>query len=148
MGEENNDIDVKKETKNTMNDNKNISSKQEIKEKRDLSMENKKTAVVSKGNEETVSEVLSQKKSFGFLETQSFVALVQATDAILKAADISIIRYEKLGKALVAICIQGDIGSVRVALDAGVAVLKQLRQPVGAAILSNPHSDLIAAINN
>ena len=59
--------------------------------------------------------------ALGLVETKGFVGLVEATDAMLKAANVRLVRYEKIGAGLLTICIQGDVGAVRVAVDAGMA---------------------------
>ena len=59
-------------------------------------------------------------EAIGMIETNGLVALVQATDAMLKAASVEFVGWNKIGSGLCSVFVQGDIGSVRAAVDAGV----------------------------
>jgi ethanolamine utilization protein EutM len=84
------------------------------------------------------------KMTIGFLETDGFVSFVNAVDAIIKAANISIVGYEKLGNGIIAVSITGDIGSVRVAIDAGIdAASKSRSHHVRGAVMPNANPGLI-----
>jgi len=78
----------------------------------------------------------------GIVETKGFVGMIEAVDAMLKSANISILKQEKIGAGLVAICIQGDIGSVRVATDAGVKAASKAGGDVRATVIANPNPGL------
>jgi ethanolamine utilization protein EutM len=68
-------------------------------------------------------------EAIGMIETKGLVALVQATDAMLKAASVEFVGWNKIGSGLCSVFVQGDVGSVRAAVDAGAAAAKV----VGAA---------------
>ena len=95
----------------------------------------------------SVGASLVQVNAVGFVETRSFVCIVQAADAMLKAADIRIERYEKLGNGLVAVSVTGDIGSVRVAVEAGLKTLDGKEEYSRGGIIANPHEDLRSVTN-
>lgn len=75
--------------------------------------------------------------SLGFVETRGFVALVKAIDAMLKAADVRFVKWEKVGMGYLAAVIEGDVGAVRAAVEAGVAAAKEIDE-ARAAIIANP----------
>jgi microcompartment protein CcmL/EutN len=77
------------------------------------------------------------QSSLGFLETRGFVALMQATDTMLKAADVRLVKYERVGGGLVTVCISGDLAAVRAAIEAGLAALHGTA-PVTSAVLGKP----------
>lgn len=80
--------------------------------------------------------------AIGIVEINGFVSVIEAVDAMLKAADISILKLEKIGAGKIAICIQGDIGSVRVATDAGVNAATKSKEDVKASVIANPNRGL------
>ena len=60
-------------------------------------------------------------EAIGMIETKGLVALVQATDAMLKAASVEFVGWNKIGSGLCSVFVQGDVGSVRAAVDAGAS---------------------------
>ena len=84
--------------------------------------------------------------SLGIVETRGYTALVDAIDAMLKAAEVDIVHYEKVGGALVSVCISGDIGAVRVALEAGQMAASKSGE-ARAALIANPDRELFSLLN-
>jgi microcompartment protein CcmL/EutN len=84
--------------------------------------------------------------SLGILETRGYTALVEAIDAMLKAADVEIINYEKVGGGLVSVCISGDVGAVRVALESGELAASKSGE-AKAALIPNPNRELFSLLN-
>ncbi|MBI4595028.1 MAG: BMC domain-containing protein [Candidatus Tectomicrobia bacterium] len=84
--------------------------------------------------------------SLGLVEVRSYVALIEAIDAMLKAANVKIIQYEKVGGGLVSVCISGDIGAVRVAIEAGQAVASRISE-AKSALIANPNQELFPLLN-
>ena len=84
--------------------------------------------------------------SLGIVETRGYTALVDAIDAMLKAAEVEIINYEKAGGGLVAVCISGDIGAVRVALESGQIAASKSGE-ARSALIANPDRELLALLN-
>lgn len=80
----------------------------------------------------------AQQRCFGLIETRGFLPLVVAADAMLKAANIELVRYERVMGELAAICVVGDISAVRIAVDSGKASAENFGEVMAAAVLSNP----------
>lgn len=80
----------------------------------------------------------------GIIEVSGMVAALEATDAMLKTADVSIITWEKkLGGRLVSIVITGDISSVKEAIEQGEATANRITKTVAKAFINNPHDEVI-----
>ncbi|MBI2525089.1 MAG: BMC domain-containing protein [Candidatus Rokubacteria bacterium] len=84
--------------------------------------------------------------SVGIIETVGFVSLAQAVDTMVKTARVRVLRYEKVGDAIVSVCVVGDIGAVRVAVDAGLRAAEALGE-AKAAVIANPSPGLAALLN-
>jgi microcompartment protein CcmL/EutN len=80
------------------------------------------------------------------IETKGLIALVQATDAMLKAASVSYAGWNKIGSGLCSVFVQGDVGSVRAAVDAGAAAAKQAGELVSSHVIARPHTGLATLI--
>ena len=83
--------------------------------------------------------------AIGLLETKGLVALVQATDAMAKAANVQIIKRVQIGGGLVTTIVRGDVGSVRAAVEAGAAAASQVGELVASHIIPRPAEGVIAA---
>lgn len=84
--------------------------------------------------------------AIGILETQGLTAILHATDAMLKAADVSLVGKEKIGAAYVAIIIRGDVAAVEAALQAGSAAVGDLGKLIAAQVIARPHEDFLALL--
>lgn len=84
--------------------------------------------------------------AIGILETQGLTAILHATDAMLKAADVSLVGKEKIGAAYVAIIIRGDVAAVEAALKAGAAAVGDLGKLIAAQVIARPHEDFLALL--
>jgi ethanolamine utilization protein EutM len=100
-----------------------------------------------RGQGKSTSLMAVRKEALGFFETRSFTALVYGMDAMLKAADVSFVRFEKLGDALVGVCILGDISSVQVAIEVGKQSLKE-EEYVRGVVIPNPHASLMSIVES
>ena len=83
--------------------------------------------------------------AIGLLETKGLVALVQATDAMAKAANVQIIKRVQIGGGLVTTIVRGDVGSVRAAVEAGAAAASQVGELVASHIIPRPAEGVVAA---
>jgi ethanolamine utilization protein EutM len=83
--------------------------------------------------------------AIGLLETKGLVALVQATDAMVKAANVQIVKRVQIGGGLVTTIVRGDVGSVRAAVEAGAAAASQVGELVASHIIPRPAEGVIAA---
>ncbi len=83
--------------------------------------------------------------AIGLLETKGLVALVQATDAMAKAANVQIIKRVQIGGGLVTTIVRGDVGSVRAAVEAGANAASAAGELVASHIIPRPADGVIAA---
>lgn len=81
-------------------------------------------------------------ESIGFIETQGLVAAIEAADAMVKAANVSLVGVGKVGGGLVTVAVQGDVGAVKAAVDAGAAAAKRVGEVVSVHVIPRPHQDL------
>jgi len=86
------------------------------------------------------------QQALGILETQGLTAALEATDAMLKSADVTLVGKEKIGAAYVTIIVRGDVAAVRAAVDAGRAAVGDLGKIIAAHVIARPHADLIALL--
>jgi microcompartment protein CcmL/EutN len=84
-----------------------------------------------------------KNKSIGILETQGLTAVLEGTDAMLKAADVQLVGKEKIGAAYVAITIAGDVAAVTAAVEAGASAVGDLGKLIAAHVIARPHDDLL-----
>ena len=85
-------------------------------------------------------------EAIGMIETKGLVAMVQATDAMLKAASVEFVGWNKIGSGLYSVFVQGDVGSVRAAVDAGAAAAKTVGEVVSVHVIARPHSTLTSVL--
>ncbi len=83
--------------------------------------------------------------AIGLLETKGLVALVEATDAMAKAANVQIIKKIPIGGGLVTTVVQGDVGSVRAAVEAGATAARQVGELVASHVIPRPADGLVRA---
>jgi microcompartment protein CcmL/EutN len=80
--------------------------------------------------------------ALGKIETKGFVAMVEAADAMVKAAKVTLTRYEKTGGGLVAVFVRGDVGAVQAAVDAGSRAAQKVGELVSAHVIPRPDESL------
>ena len=78
----------------------------------------------------------------GMIETRGFVALVEAADAMLKAANVQMIGWEKVGSGLVTAFVVGDVAAVKAATDAGASAASKVGEVVSVQVIPRPHEEL------
>jgi microcompartment protein CcmL/EutN len=81
-------------------------------------------------------------EALGKIETKGFVAAVEAADAMVKAAKVTLTRYERTGGGLVAVLVRGDVGAVRAAVDAGQVAAQRIGELVSAHVIPRPDEAL------
>ncbi|MCS7305144.1 MAG: BMC domain-containing protein [Thermoguttaceae bacterium] len=81
-------------------------------------------------------------EAIGMIETKGFVALVEATDAMLKAANVQFLGWDKIGSGLVSAFVTGDVAAVKAATDAGAAAAGRIGEVVNVQVIPRPHEDL------
>ena len=82
-------------------------------------------------------------QALGLIETFGLVAATQAADAMVKAANVRIVTRQQPGGGLIAILVQGDVGAVKAAVDAGAAAASQIGKVVSAHVIPRPHDELV-----
>jgi microcompartment protein CcmL/EutN len=80
------------------------------------------------------------------IETKGFAAMVEASDAMVKAAKVELIGYEKIGGGYVTAIVRGDVASVRAAVDAGVKAAEKVGEIVSTHIIPRPHTNVDTAL--
>lgn len=107
----------------------------------------KKTAVNSSETvvkqQESKEEIKMVQKALGMIETRGLVAVTEAADAMLKAANVELIGTEKIGSGLVTVMVTGDVGAVKAAVEAGEAVASRLGEVVATHVIPRPHGDVV-----
>ena len=83
-----------------------------------------------------------QMAALGMIETKGFTALVEATDAMMKAANVEFMGWEKVGSAMVAAFVTGDVAAVKAATDAGANAAGRIGEVVSVQVIPRPHEDL------
>lgn len=85
--------------------------------------------------------------ALGMIETKGLVSAIEAADAMVKAAGVTIAGYEKIGFGLVTILIRGDVGAVKAATDAGAEAARAVGEVVSVHVIPKPHADVEAILN-
>ena len=81
-------------------------------------------------------------EALGLIETRGFVALVEASDAMVKAANVRLLSYEKIGGGYVTAVVRGDVAAVKAAVEAGAAAANKVGELVSVHVIPRPHVQL------
>ena len=84
--------------------------------------------------------------SIGMVETKGYVGSVEASDAMVKAANVTLVRQVQIGGGFVTVIVKGDVGSVKAAVDAGSEAAKRVGELVCSHLIARPHAELVKAI--
>lgn len=82
------------------------------------------------------------QEALGMVETRGLVAAIEASDAMVKAADVTLVGTEKIGSGLVTVMVRGDVGAVKAAVEAGSASAAKLGEIIAVHVIPRPHSDV------
>ena len=88
----------------------------------------------------------SNLEALGMIETKGLVALIEASDAMLKAANVTLIGWQKIGSGLVTAFVVGDVAAVKAAVDAGAAAAGRVGEVVGVQVIPRPHEDVTSVL--
>ena len=80
--------------------------------------------------------------ALGMVECRGLVAMIEAADAMVKAANVTLVGYEKIDAGLVTAIVRGEVGAVRAAVDAGAAAAGRVGEVVATHIIPRPHADV------
>ncbi|MCL5098373.1 MAG: BMC domain-containing protein [Candidatus Omnitrophica bacterium] len=81
-------------------------------------------------------------QAIGMIETKGLSALLEASDAALKSANVTLVGWEKIGSGYVTAFFRGDVAAVKAATDAGAAAAAQVGQVISVHVIPRPHEDL------
>jgi ethanolamine utilization protein EutM len=87
------------------------------------------------------------REALGMIEVRGFIGAVEAADAMVKAANVKLVGYNKVGAALVTVLVNGDVGAVKAATDAGAAAARKVGEVVSVHVIPRPHNDVEAVMN-
>lgn len=99
-------------------------------------------------NKSSTKETIKEEKrimnnqALGMIETRGLVAVTEAADAMLKAANVELVGSEKIGSGLVTVMVRGDVGAVKAAVEAGAAVASKLGEVIATHVIPRPHTDI------
>ncbi len=83
-----------------------------------------------------------QTDALGMIETRGFVGMVEAADAMVKAAKVELVSYEKIGGGYVTAVVRGDVAAVKAATDAGARMAQKIGELVSVHVIPRPHSNV------
>ena len=83
-----------------------------------------------------------EQEALGMIETKGLVPSIEASDAMVKAANVTLIGQEKIGAGLVTAMVSGDVGAVKAAVDAGVQAAGNIGEVVSNYVIPRPHTDV------
>jgi len=86
------------------------------------------------------------QQAIGLIETRGMAALVEATDAALKAANVTYRGWKQVGSGLVTVVVEGDVAAVKAAVDAGAASGAKVGEVVSVDVIARPHNDIIKVL--
>ena len=81
-------------------------------------------------------------EALGMVETRGLVAAIEAADAMVKAANVTLIGTEKIGSGLVSVMVRGDVGAVKAAVESGAAAANNLGEVIATHVIPRPHTDV------
>ena len=84
----------------------------------------------------------AQRDALGMVETRGFIGSVEAADAMVKAANVTLIGSEYIGAGYVTVLVRGDVGAVKAATDAGAAAARRVGELISVHVIPRPHSEV------
>ena len=81
-------------------------------------------------------------EALGMVETKGLVGAIEAADAMVKAANVILVGYEKIGSGLVTVMVRGDVGAVKAATDSGAVAAQKVGELVSVHVIPRPHTDI------
>lgn len=89
---------------------------------------------------------MAASQALGMIETKGLVCLIEGIDAMLKAANVQMVGWEKVGSGLVTAFIVGDVAAVKAAIDAGASAASKLGEVVSVQVIPRPHEELASVL--
>ena len=85
---------------------------------------------------------MTNQNALGMIETKGLVGSIEAADAMVKAANVTLVGKEHVGGGLVTVMVRGDVGAVKAATDAGAAAAEKVGELVSAHVIPRPHAEV------
>jgi len=89
---------------------------------------------------------MPESEALGMIETRGFAAMVEASDAMVKAARVELVGYEKIGGGYVTAIVRGDVAAVKAATEAGARGAQRIGELVSVHVIPRPHVNVDAAL--
>jgi ethanolamine utilization protein EutM len=86
--------------------------------------------------------IMSSNSALGLIETKGLIASIEAADAMVKAANVTLVGKVLVGGGLVTVMVRGDVGAVKAATDAGAAAAQRVGELVSVHVIPRPHADV------
>ena len=93
-----------------------------------------------------MAKLAAGQAALGMIETRGLVASIEAADAMVKAASVTIVAQTKSGGGLVSTLVRGEVGAVKAATDAGATAANKVGEDVSVHVIARPHDELEALI--
>lgn len=85
---------------------------------------------------------MEKNDALGFIETFGLVSVLEAADAMCKAADVELIGYENVASGLISVMVRGDVGAVKAAVEAGIKAASEVGKIYSSLVIARPHADI------
>ena len=85
-------------------------------------------------------------EALGMIETKGLIALIEASDAMLKSANVQLVGWEKVGSGMVTVFVVGDVAAVKAAVDAGASAASKIGEVISVQVIPRPHEELAAVL--
>lgn len=82
------------------------------------------------------------EKAIGLIETKGLVAMIEAADAMLKAANVRLIGKERIGGGFMTVIVEGEVAAVKASVDAGAAAAKRVGEVISIHVIPRPHEEI------
>jgi microcompartment protein CcmL/EutN len=89
-----------------------------------------------------VNEMEATRDALGMVETRGFIGSVEAADAMVKAANVTLVGSEYIGAGYVTVLVRGDVGAVKAATDAGAAAARRVGELISVHVIPRPHAEV------
>ncbi len=83
-----------------------------------------------------------EKLALGMVETKGLIGAIEAADAMVKAANVTLLGKERIGSGLVTVMVRGDVGAVKASVEAGASAAKRVGELVSVHVIPRPHDDV------
>lgn len=126
-------------------DTSKLISKEEVTETKEVTIKEHETNKTT--NQTKIANAIKEEKkmaqeALGMVETRGLVAAIEAADAMLKAANVTLVGTEKIGSGLVSVMVRGDVGAVKAAVESGANSASKLGELVATHVIPRPHTDV------